>query len=191
MRAPTNRPTMVRVFVTLTLALAVAAIPVLKFRPLAGGSNNPSYTVTLDKNENQIISFSICTRFKFNIFSSQCIFKAGKNLMLYFDEYRYKCGGNLEFADVVFTFTNDFNLEKLLNWQNVCITFDQPAKKVKLFLNSEQKLDLNITSTDQSVQLGSNFSLGNCLNQPFNGEMSDFNVWSRFVSINYLKLWKC
>ena len=44
--------------------------------------------------------------------------------MLYFDEYRYKCGGNLEFADVVFTFTNDFNLEKLLNWQNVCITFD-------------------------------------------------------------------
>ena len=179
---------MLQIFVMLSLALATTAIPVLKFRPLAGSNHNPNFTLTLDKNQNLTGSFSICARFKFNIFSSQCIFVAEDTFELYFNEYRHKGGGNLNFANIVFTFPNDFDLEKLLNWQNICITFDQPTKEVKLFLNSERKLHFNITSKDQSILLGSKIWLGNCLDLPFDGEMADVNVWSRYNLFNYWKI---
>ena len=174
---------MLQIFMILSLALAVIAIPVLKFQPLARSNSNPNFTLTLDKNLNQTASFSICASFKFNILSSQCIFEAEGTLKLYFNEYKHNSGGNLDFAKKVYTFTNDFDLDKLLDWQKVCITFDQRSNGVKLYLNSEQKLDFNITAGDHSVKLESHFWLGNCLNQPFNGEITDFNVWSRFVEI--------
>ena len=176
--------TMFRIFMMLYVAFAsasaAAAIPVLKFRPLAGSNNYPNFTVTLNTNENQSSSFSVCVRFKFNILSSQCIFESKNRLKLYFNDYRRKGTGHFYFANTPFTFNNDLNLEVLLNWQIVCVTYDQPAAKVGLFLNSVSLGYFKNNFSDSKPQLWSNFWLGYCDNFPFNGELTDFNVWSRY-----------
>lgn len=159
------------------LFLSSVSSQVLKFSPIAGDKNNPNFTLTISSNQNSTASFSICLRFKFKVLSSQCIFEAQDSIKLTFNDYLHSGGGNLHFASFVSKFHNDFDLQKLLNWQDVCIVYDRAKTKLKLFLNSELKL--NVSSENKFFQLGSNIWMGNCLNLPFNGEMTDLNIWSR------------
>jgi hypothetical protein len=134
----------------------------------------------LKKEGNGTTGFTLCLRAKFENMDNQCLFEVEKILGFYFNDYRYKGGAVLNFGDLIESTNYKFDLDEFLTWQSFCITYENIGAQVQLFINGRNQLNFTYGSENSEVTMGKNILLGNCLYMPFKGEISDFNVWSRY-----------
>jgi hypothetical protein len=150
---------------------------------LQGSDNYQNVTLPLKKKDNWTMGFTVCFRVKFENMDDQCLFEVEEMLSFYLNDYRYKGGAVLDFVDLIRSIDYNFDLDEFLSWQSFCITYDNIGAQVQLFINGENKLNFTYHSGNPKVSMRKNIFLGNCLDLPFKGEISDFNVWSRYGHI--------
>lgn len=68
-----------------------------------------------------------------------------------------------------------------MTWQTYCVTFD--TTEVKVFVNGRLKLILNKLSdpANKTVTLGSFVRIGYCQKLSYQGQLTDFNAWTRYT----------